>query len=307
MSTESNNTFTSQLVNRPFLYSNGCELQYINANTVGILPGLVRDSENKYDMVLNEPLTLNFGLFGPNDVGPNKIDRNLTDITSVPEGGWFAIYLIGNSLNRVPIASVAVPCFAPFESYGPNVPLPRKVFFASGTGFSTQRLVGFVNFATTDSLLQIRNFDMYSRGMNNRYIQWKIAVVIGEPNGTVGGATFAFERFAGALNNATVPNATSSTYKMLVNPQAAGNLRVGLISSAVDPATIDSAIVSPDDYPFVVDVGETGNGGAHSYGNQELKTVYDEAAGQYGIGSYKNVAVTGTPPVLYVVGNAFTI
>lgn len=296
------NSFFNSSFNRPFLYAQGCELQYVDGNSINVLPGRVRDHFNKYDIVLEEPLTLRF-----DDVlqgKPNGIDRALNGV-SIPSGGWFAIFLVTNAQRTVPTAAVATPFFPPFFDYSNQVPFPNVVRFSDNRYYGTYRHIGWVNFRELNSIVQIFPFDFYANGINEREIFWRLSVSVGEPNSGEAGGVFTFDTFNGLLNQLIAPNATFAKLKLRLQSQDSGSVTLGLIASDVDPVVEFPAFSSVNSYPFNIAQG-TANGAV--YNNEELNTFFQESSGFYGFGSKKSSAIQGAnPPSLFVYGSRFSI
>lgn len=296
------NVFVSQLVNRPFLYSNGCELQYLDTLNVTVLPGVVRDDTNTMDMVLNEPLTLSFNNLTMGT--PNGVDRNIGDLSVIPFGGWFAVYLIGNNLNSLPTACVAVPQFLPFNSFSNSPAVPYTVNYANGVGYTKKRLIGWVNFVIINAIKQIRPFTFNTKGMNYRAINWTLPVDVGPPNDGAAPSTFLFDTFNGNINFVVAPHASYIALKLQINPQAANALSIGITNSDVDPVSIDPSFGAPFNYPLST---SNGTGPQASENSSDVPAFFQASSGRYGFGTYKTAAVTGNPPNLNVNGFTFQI
>ncbi len=64
------------ILNLPPLHISGVNLTFINSSTLNILPGQLRDSSNRFDIVINEIITISSAISGINGIDAGIIQPN---------------------------------------------------------------------------------------------------------------------------------------------------------------------------------------------------------------------------------------
>lgn len=174
--------------NLPNLYINDLKLSWASVTTLSVTAGQARDSENSIDIELGEATTLNAAVNGANGL----------DTGSLANDTWYAIHLIGSSLNRAEPALLA--------STSATAPLMP-------TGYDSLRRIGW---ALTNGSAQFLKFFVYGNASSRKY-KWD--VVVTELNAQ-GSATYAAIDLASSVPSTA--NLVDINWKLV--PATAGNL-----------------------------------------------------------------------------------
>lgn len=79
----------TQIINKPSLYINDMGISYLTTTTILMNSGLVRNSDNSYDITVASPITMNLALNGANGL----------DVGSLAASSWYSVWAIGDSRN----------------------------------------------------------------------------------------------------------------------------------------------------------------------------------------------------------------
>ena len=134
----SNSVENYPIINIPFLYKSGLQIvnSSVSPNTkLSILSGSCRDSQDIIDIRLGD---LNPNVEGNITSAPVRIDNTLNGAGGLDEGlvspnTMYAIYIIADSRNYLPISALATLDFNIYRVGGPLMP----------AGYDSRRLIGF--------------------------------------------------------------------------------------------------------------------------------------------------------------------
>lgn len=271
---------TTQRINQPYLYADGClprVASFTSENdplTVLISPGRVRDSTDRFDLYVESTLTLSFTT--PALPGINKIDRIMP--SPIPDGTWFAIYIIGSSLNQVRPQSIAVPV-APGTDYTnavAAVPPPRLPYDASlNVTYDVYRHVGWCSFYTNPYTLTgtcLKPFATRDLGVNFRKHDYNFKYLVTSAI-LPASNTFMFE--TGTFNKELMPGTTSCYFGLTIQSVVVDGY-IAFIDTGTNP-TLPAGETIGTQWPF-----ERGTSTQFHDGN--LAPFWSPGLSSYGLG-----------------------
>jgi len=143
------------VVNKGFLYVQGCLFTVAGNAAISVGTGQARDSTNTFDMVVNSPITLDLTTNGLNGLLAGTVAPN----------SWYGVFVLQSSLAALVPKVVAV-----LEDSPDSIPSVPVINSPSGESYDIHRFVGwvFVNVST-----EVESFTMIEDGLNSRTIQWE--------------------------------------------------------------------------------------------------------------------------------------
>lgn len=174
------------IVNAGLLYVNGLGISWVSNTTLTLAAGAARNSSNLNDIILSAPVTVNGASVGANGV----------DIAVLAASSIYAVYVIGDSTDFKPTASLLS-----LSASSPSLP----------AGYDMFRRVGWVK---TDGSSHLLAFWQYGSGQGRQYY-WDVPIAVTTANVT----SFT----AVSLAAGVPPLATQAVLKLSYTPAVAGS------------------------------------------------------------------------------------
>lgn len=187
---------SAPIVNLGYMDIDNCQISRASTTTVTIAAGQARDSQNVFDIVVSDPLTVSTAFNGANGLDTGTVANNTL----------YAVFVLFDPTNNVPVAGL-------LSTSGTEPVMPS----VRGFTYSCFRRLGWVK---TDSSAQIQEFYMVGNG-RERIVTYNLdttaSLILGSGNATTFTAVADMADFVPStstrvqFNYSLLPSAASQT------------------------------------------------------------------------------------------------